>query len=136
MSEEIMNSKQQTQTEQLLETIFQRILPENASERKKFPVFDGFLMYFPQACLLTARVSFDGNEQHNPGQKLHWARGKSMDQCSAAVRHLMEAASEPNLALKAYLLAQAMWRVAAECQLVCEAAGGLAKMYPGQEKSR
>src|SRR6185312_4208739 len=37
-----------------------------------------------------ARVSYLGNQQHNPGQPLHWARGKSMDQLDAAARHEAE----------------------------------------------
>ncbi len=33
---------------------------------------------------------------------------------------------------RAYLLAQVVWRVSAECELTIEAAGGLAAMYPGE----
>jgi hypothetical protein len=58
--------------------------------RKAIPVFEGVLMYFPKAIAAVAEVSAAGNTQHNPGQPLHWARGKSMDQYNTALRHLMD----------------------------------------------
>lgn len=58
--------------------------------RKAIPIFEGVLMYFPKAVAAVAEVSKVGNDQHNPGQPLHWARGKSMDQYNTAVRHLMD----------------------------------------------
>lgn len=51
---------------------------------------EGFLDYFPHACAYVSRISFLGNEKHNPGEKLHWARGKSMDQDDCVVRHTIE----------------------------------------------
>lgn len=65
-------------------------LPTDPKERKKYPIFSGVLAYFPDAIAAVARVSFEGNEQHNPGEPLHWTRGKSMDQEDTLVRHLME----------------------------------------------
>jgi hypothetical protein len=53
-------------------------------------VATGVLDYFPDALVAIARVSFTGNEQHNPGQPLHWARGKSMDQEDTMIRHYLE----------------------------------------------
>lgn len=44
----------------------------------------------PEAFEAIAAVSYAGNEQHNPGEPLHWARGKSADQADTALRHLME----------------------------------------------
>jgi hypothetical protein len=35
-------------------------------------------------------VSWHGNEKHNPGEPLHWARGKSMDHPDCIMRHLVE----------------------------------------------
>lgn len=58
-------------------------------ERKKRPVFMGVLNYFPNALAEVAYTSFVGNEQHNPGQKLHWAKEKSTDHEDALVRHLL-----------------------------------------------
>jgi Domain of unknown function (DUF5664) len=37
-----------------------------------------------------ARVSKVGNEQHNPGLPLHWAREKSTDEADALQRHLTD----------------------------------------------
>jgi hypothetical protein len=31
-----------------------------------------------------------GNDKHNPGQPLHWARGKSSDHADCIMRHLAE----------------------------------------------
>lgn len=59
-------------------------------KRKAVPVFEGVLMYFPKAIAAVAEVSAAGNQQHNPGQPLHWARGKSMDQYNTALRHMMD----------------------------------------------
>ena len=59
-------------------------------ERKERPVVRGVLDYFPDALLEVAHVSWVGNEQHNPGEPLHWAKEKSTDEADALVRHLME----------------------------------------------
>ena len=66
------------------------LLPEDAAERKKFPLYRGLMRYFPDALLAVARVSFDGNHQHNPGTELHWDRAKSQDEPDALLRHMME----------------------------------------------
>jgi hypothetical protein len=65
-------------------------LPYDAKERKKFPIATGVLDYFPDAIVALAHVSWKGNEQHNPGQPLHWAREKSTDQDDTIMRHFME----------------------------------------------
>lgn len=63
---------------------------ENEREwRKQRPVFSGVLKYFPDALLDVAYTSWVGNEQHNPGEPLHWAKEKSTDEADALVRHLM-----------------------------------------------
>lgn len=66
-------------------------LPEDDKQRLDFPMFDGLLAYFPNALAEVARVSFLGNEQHNPGQPMHWARGKSTDHENKIIRHLVDA---------------------------------------------
>jgi hypothetical protein len=65
-------------------------LPTDPQERKRIPIYSGVLKYFPDALAEVAKVSFAGNEQHNPGQPLHWAREKSTDQEDTLARHLME----------------------------------------------
>jgi mutator protein MutT len=66
------------------------VLPDDAEERKNTPIFDGFLNYFPLACAAVARHSKMGNDQHNPGQPLHWSRDKSTDHVNCIVRHLID----------------------------------------------
>lgn len=62
-------------------------------ERKNFPVGSGVLDYFTSALIEIAKVSKAGNEQHNPGQPLHWAREKSTDHSDTIIRHWMERGS-------------------------------------------
>lgn len=64
--------------------------PTDSALRKEMPMAEGFLDYFPHACLYVSRISYLGNEKHNPGEKLHWARGKSMDQDDCIIRHTAE----------------------------------------------
>lgn len=59
-------------------------------KRKNRPVTTGVLDYFPLALLEIARISKLGNDQHNPGQPLHWARGKSTDHADCILRHLID----------------------------------------------
>jgi hypothetical protein len=63
---------------------------QDAKERKDMPVTTGVLDYFPLALLEIARVSKAGNDQHNPGQPLHWEKGLSTDHADCLVRHLLE----------------------------------------------
>lgn len=96
-------------------------MPEDAAARKQTPIATGVLGYFPDALAEVAKVSYIGNDKHNPGQPLHWARGKSTDQLDAAVRHIvdylkgMRSDASGNV-----VLAQAAWRILAQCQLDCE----------------
>ena len=66
------------------------IFPEAAEVRKQRPVASGVLDYFPDAFVEIAHVSWVGNEQHNPGEYLHWARGKSSDEGDALIRHFLQ----------------------------------------------
>jgi len=61
-----------------------------AAARKALPITSGVLDYFPDALLEVARCSKVGNDQHNPGQPLHWAKEKSTDEADALVRHLLD----------------------------------------------
>jgi hypothetical protein len=65
-------------------------VPTDAQERKNLPICTGVLDYFPDALLEVARCSKAGNDQHNPGQPLHWAKEKSTDEPDALVRHLID----------------------------------------------
>lgn len=66
------------------------ILPTTSVERKDHPVASGVLDYFPDALVAIAYVSYRGNQQHNPGQSLHWDRAKSTDEADALIRHFLQ----------------------------------------------
>lgn len=66
------------------------MLPSDAQERKDTPIATGVLDYFPDAIAEIARVSKVANEQHNPGEPMHWAKEKSTDEADAAMRHFLE----------------------------------------------
>lgn len=87
-------------------------LPEDSAERKTYPLSSGLLDYFPAALAAVAHHSYNGNEKHNPGQPLHWSRGKSADHLDAAVRHIMERDLEG-----------AAWRILAALQMQLESEG-------------
>lgn len=65
-------------------------LPTGREDRKNMPIARGVLDYFPHAIAAVAQVSKVGNDQHNPGQEMHWARGKSMDHADCIIRHLVD----------------------------------------------
>lgn len=73
----------------LISTVKQQ-LPEDAKERKAIPVATGVLDYFPLALLEIAKVSKKGNDQHNPGEPLHWKKGVSTDHADCLLRHLVD----------------------------------------------
>ena len=65
-------------------------LTTDAKERKETPITTGVLDYFPRAMAYMARISKAGNDQHNPGQPLHWAKEKSTDHADCIARHLID----------------------------------------------
>jgi len=93
-------------------------LTTDKQARKHTPIYSGVLSYFPLALASVARVSWMGNEQHNPGEPLHWARGKSDDHMDAAIRHIIDYATGTKIDDDgAAHLAKAMWRIGAQLQL-------------------
>jgi hypothetical protein len=89
-------------------------------KRKQTPMCTGLLDYFPDALAAVARVSWQGNEKHNPGQPLHWDRDKSADHGDCVVRH-MATRNEIDPESGETHLAHAAWRVLALLQLQEEA---------------
>lgn len=65
-------------------------LPTDWGVRKAIPIATGVLDYFPLAMAEVAKCSKAGNDQHNPGQPLHWAKEKSTDHADCIVRHLID----------------------------------------------
>lgn len=95
---------------------------EEAVKRKRTPIYSGVLKYFPLAIREVARTSWIGNEQHNPGQPLHWARDKSTDHMDDALRHLADYAGGVVTDTDGGKhLAKAAWRILARLQLDEEA---------------
>jgi hypothetical protein len=68
-------------------------LPTDSKARKETPICTGVLDYFPKALAEIARLSKAGNDKHNPGQPLHWAREKSTDHADCIIRHMLERGS-------------------------------------------
>ena len=64
--------------------------PTDPQARKALPICTGVLDYFPDAIAAVAACSLEGNNQHNPGQPLHWERPKSTDHADCIARHLIE----------------------------------------------
>lgn len=92
-------------------------LPTSDADRKKLPIFDGVLKYFPDALLAIAEVSRIGNEQHNPGEPLHWAKDKSTDHFNTNIRHQLDHATGTRYDVDgARHLAKAAWRILAALQ--------------------
>lgn len=92
---------------------------KTSQERKGEPIYSGCLMYFPDALAAVSRVSVSGNKKHNPGEPLHWARGKSSDQLDASIRHHLTP-FEIDEETGEIELAQAVWRSLAQLQLMEE----------------
>lgn len=65
-------------------------LPTDKEQRKNTPMARGLLDYFPDALAEVAHVSYVGNQQHNPGEPLHWAKEKSIDHADCIIRHLVD----------------------------------------------
>lgn len=91
-------------------------LPTDSEERKRIPVYSGFIAYFPDAIIEAAKLSYRGNEQHHPGSPLHWDRSKSQDHLDALMRHSIDAlkASDRDTIIKEK--AAVLWRAAADLQ--------------------
>ena len=97
-------------------------LPTEDKDRKALPLWTFLIEYFPDTFLAVANVAIKGNEQHNPGQPLHWDREKSKDQMNTAFRHQFDHGRGVRRDTDGqYHLAKAIWRLSAELQLLIEA---------------
>lgn len=99
--------------------------------RKMMPVGTVAKKYFPLARRAEAAVSWLGNEKHNPGEELNWARDKSNDHLDCAGRHLTESDDWDVTVLpdgRAYAVlhaAQLAWRASALAELAAEKYSGV-----------
>lgn len=103
--------------------VIQNSLPEDDAIRNEFPMFDGLLAYFPNALAYVASVSKIGNDQHNPGQPMHWDRSKSRDHENKIMRHLADAGGLDPRGVRH--TGRAAWRILALLQEEIERDEGL-----------
>lgn len=97
-------------------------LPADSAARKEVPIASGVIDYFPAALVEIAKLSHAGNAKHNPGQPLHWSRGKSNDHADTIMRHFVERGTvdaEDGIRHSVKLA----WRALALLQIELEAAG-------------
>lgn len=94
------------------------VVPISSEDRKATPIATGLLDYFPDAIVELARLSHDSNEQHNPGEPVHWERGKSDDHDDCAMRHFMDRGKRDTDGKRH--TAKAAWRLLAMLQLEIE----------------
>jgi hypothetical protein len=94
-------------------------LTTEKQDRKERPIARGVLDYFPLAIAEVAKVSYVGNQQHNPGEEMHWSRGKSNDHADCIARHLIERGTIDTDGLRHS--AKIAWRALALLQLELEA---------------
>lgn len=93
--------------------------PDESQQRKATPIFSGVMRYFPDALAAVARLSKAGNDKHNPGQPLHWSRGKSSDHGDCIARHQIEFDKiDPESG--EFHAAAVAWRALAQLQLLEE----------------
>lgn len=96
------------------------MLPSDPKARKRIPLATGLLDYFPDALTDVAGLSLVANEQHNPGEPLHWSRHKSNDHDDCLMRHFMERGTVDSDGIRHR--AKVAWRALAALQLEIEAA--------------
>lgn len=96
------------------------LLPTDRAARKATPVATGVLRYFPRALAYVARVSHVGNEQHNPGQPLHWDRTKSGDHDDCMLRHYLDEAENEYDTDQLLHAGKVAWRALARLELILE----------------
>lgn len=95
-----------------------RHIPDDSEVREQIPLFDGLFAYFPQALIEVAKWSKVGNDKHNPGEALHWAREKSTDHKNKILRHLLDADKKDSAGF--YEAVGMCWRSLALLQTILE----------------
>lgn len=98
-------------------------LPDDDAVRGDYPMFDGLVAYFPNALAEVSKVSKIGNDQHNPGQPMHWRRNTSMDHENKIMRHLVDAGTRDGRGVRH--TARLAWRALAMLQEELERDEGL-----------
>ena len=112
-------------------------LTSNKEERKTYPIASGVIDYFPDALAAVAYCSYIANQQHNPGEEMHWARGKSTDHADCLVRHFVDRGKVDNDKIRHS--AKVAWRALALLQQEIEdekIAAGMTKEEAASRASR
>ena len=91
-------------------------LPADSAERKQYPVYSGFIAYFPHAIAEVSHRSWQGNEQHHPGTAMHWDMDKSKDERDCEMRHMIDALLAPSAEVKKEELVAKAWRAMADLE--------------------
>jgi hypothetical protein len=97
------------------------VLPTDPAARKNIPIATGVIDYFPAALAEIAKLSKAGNDQHNKGEPLHWARGKSNDHADTIMRHFLERGTVDGDGMRHS--AKLAWRALALLQMELEGEG-------------
>lgn len=95
-------------------------LPDASADRKNLPIGEFLRTYFPKAIAYAALVAKRGNDQHNPGEPMHWAREKSSDHTDCIARHLLDAGAKDGKGIRHS--GGLVWRALANLQLELEKA--------------
>lgn len=113
-------------------------LPTDDRMRKMVRAFQGFVCYFPDATALVAYLSKVANEQHNPGEPMHWAKEKSQEELDSLMNHLMDLASKGELSQDSDGVLDAIkvaWRGMANLQRLADK-HGTDKLFALMEEAR
>lgn len=113
-------------------------LPVDDKLRKMVRAFQGFVCYFPDAIALVSYLSKVANEQHNPGQPMHWAKEKSQDELDSLMNHAIDLASKGELSQDADGVLDAIkvgWRGMANLQRLADK-HGTEKLFALMEDAR
>lgn len=94
------------------------LLPTDSQERKGIPIGTGVVDYFPLALAEVAKCSKQGNDQHNPGQSLHWDKTKSTDHADCLLRHFIDRGKTDSTGIRES--ARMAWRALALLQIEIE----------------
>ena len=85
-------------------------LPVDADERKEYPIYSGFMCYFPSAISAVSHLSWIGNQQHHPDEELHWDMNKSADEKDALGRHMIDEITSSTRAQQIEEATKMAWR--------------------------
>lgn len=95
-------------------------LPTDSAARKRIPLASGLDFYFPDALIEVAMLSQEGNDKHNPGEPLHWSRGKSADHEDCIRRHGIDAHKAQSMTEIVEHMRARAWRSLAALQIAIE----------------